>query len=262
MSNPVTRLIATAALLAGLSAVPALADTDPASGPWVAQYAALLSQYTEAVDTVVGTRVDYRGLLREPAWKRLIADLAATNPADLKTRDDRLAYWINVYNIFAIDIVLQNYPVEGIKDIGSLFRPVWKRPAGTLAGRQYTLDEIEHEILRPMGEPRIHSAIVCASVSCPDLRREPYRPAELDAQLTSNMREWLANEKKGLAVDRAEDELWLSPILKWFSEDFDAQGGVIAVVTRYAPETDQAWLRAKGADADVEYFDYDWNLNQ
>jgi hypothetical protein len=91
--------------------------------------------------------------------------------------------------------VRRHYPIDSIRSIGSFFSPVWKKTAGEIGGRSYTLYEIEHEILRPMGEPRIHAAIVCASLSCPPLRREPYRAAELEAQLEDNVRRWLADPR-------------------------------------------------------------------
>ncbi len=232
-----------------------------ASADWVTGYARMLDRYTESVDSTVGTRVDYTGLRGEPAWQTLIAELGAVDPAALADREARLAFWINVYNIFAIDLIVRNQPVESIRDLGSFFSPVWKKQAGRLAGRAYTLDEIEHEILRKLGEPRIHGAIVCASVSCPDLRREPYTADRLDAQLADNMRAWLARPEKGLAIDPAAGSVRISPIFDWFGEDFAPQGGVMAVVTRHAPESDRPWLIQNGATARVGYFDYDWRLN-
>lgn len=248
--------------LALLCAQPIPARAEPAgSDAWTERYARLLEGYTARVDAKVGTRVDYSGLLREPGWKAMIAALGKVDPAVLGTRAERLAFWINVYNVFAIDLVLRHYPVESIRDIGSFFRPVWKREAGRIDGRPYTLDEIEHEILRPMGEPRIHGAIVCASISCPDLRREPYRADALDDQLDDNMRIWLAHDDKGLAIDRAGGEIRLSRIFDWFEDDFDVRGGVLAVVTRHAPEPERAWLVANAERADITYFEYDWRLN-
>lgn len=249
-------------LCAGLlsAAPPAWAESAGPEG-WRVRYARMLDRHTRAVDEKVGTRVDYAALQDEPEWKLLLNELGADDPGRLTGREEKLAFWIDAYNIFAIDIVLQNLPVESIKDIGSFFRPVWKRTAGRIAGRDYSLGEIEHEILRPLGDSRIHGAIVCASISCPNLRREPYRPDGLDAQLDDNMRAWLARPGKGLAIDRTKKEIRISPIFDWFDEDFEAQGGVLAVVTRYAPEADQAWLRANGAAAEIEYFDYDWRLN-
>ena len=152
--------------------------------------------------------------------------------------------------------------IRSIRDAGSFLRPVWKREAGIAAGRSVTLDEIEHEILRPMAEPRIHAAIVCASTSCPSLRRTPFTAASLDAELDDAMTRWLASPEKGLRIERAAARITISRIFDWFEEDFEARGGVLAVVTRYAPEADRAWLAENGARAELDYFDYDWSLNE
>lgn len=252
-------LLSLALVMLGQALAPAAGRA--AQEGWMDRYASLLARYTEAVDAKVGTRVDYAGLRREPEWKSLIAELAAVDPAALTERDAILAFWINTYNIFAIDLIVRNPPVESIKDLGSFFSPVWKKEAGRLAGRPYTLDEIEHGILRKLGEPRIHGAIVCASISCPNLRREPYVAARIDAQLADNMRAWLARPEKGLAIDRATNSVRISPIFDWFEADFAVRGGVMAVVTRYAPASDRAWLVEHGAGARVGYFEYDWRLN-
>lgn len=238
------------------------ASAQPArSEDWTVRYARLLDRYTEAVDTTVGTRVDYVGLRGEPEWKVMIGELAAVDPSRLRDRASQLAFWINAYNVFAIDLIVRNPPVASIRDLGSFFSPVWKKEAGRLAGRGYSLDEIEHSILRKLDEPRIHGAIVCASISCPDLRREPFASDRLDAQLADNMRAWLARPEKGLKIDRSSRSVRISPIFDWFGEDFATQGGVMAVVTRYAPDTDRAWLEQHGATARIGYFDYDWRLN-
>ncbi len=226
-----------------------------------ALYARLLERHTREVPDAARTRVDYAGLTGSADWRRLVANLGRTRPDALADRDARLAYWINVYNILTIDLVLQHYPVDGIRDIGHLLRPVWKRPAGRIAGRRYSLDEIEQRILRPLGEPRIHAAIVCASVSCPALRRQPFATSQLDAQLDAALRGWLANPEKGLRIDRTTGTLWLSRIFKWFEEDFEAQGGMIPFIAPHLGDRDRAWLERHGAGASIEYLDYDWSLN-
>lgn len=225
-------------------------------------YARLLSAHTRAVDDLAGTRVDYAGLRADPAWRDLVDSVEATDPALLPDAEARKAFWINAYNVLAIDLVVQGAPRQSIRDLGSFLRPVWKRRAGRIDGRPVTLDEIEHGILRPMGDPRIHAAIVCASLSCPPLLREPYRGDTLDAQLEGSMRRFLADPRKGLRVDRKTDTLYLSSIFDWFADDFDAQGGVLSFVTRYAPEADAAWLREHGSDLRVRYLPYDWSLNR
>jgi len=256
------RSVAIRAVVAVLLVSTASAD-DPAPGPgdWVDGYARLLERHTTAVDATVGTRVDYRALRGDPDWRAMVTALGRVDPASVGGRAEQLAFWINAYNALAIDLVLRHYPVESIRDIGSFIWPVWKKEAGRIGGRAYSLGEIEHEILRPMGEPRIHGAIVCASISCPDLRREPYLGDRLDAQLDDNMRAWLAHPDKGLSIDRSRNAVTLSPIFEWFEDDFAVLGGVMAVAVRYAPVGDRTWLEAHGGEADVAYFDYDWKLN-
>jgi Protein of unknown function, DUF547 len=224
-------------------------------------YARLLAQYTREVPDLAGVRVDYAGIARSPEWRQLVAGLAATDPDALAGRDARLAFWIDAYNILAIDLVVRHYPVASIRDIGSWWSPVWKRTAGSVGGRERTLDEIEHRILRPMGEPRIHAAIVCASLSCPPLRREPWRAPRLDAQLDAAMRRFLADPRKGLRIDRAARRVTLSRIFDWFAGDFAGRGGALAFVTAYLPEPERAWLRDQRDEVRVAYFDYDWRLN-
>jgi hypothetical protein len=226
-----------------------------------ALYARLLARHTREVPDLAGVRVDYAGLARSSDWRSLVRGLEAGDPGALSTRAERLAYWIDVYNILAIDLVVRSYPVESIRDLGSLFTPVWKKPAGRVGGRSITLHEIEHEILRPMGDPRIHGAIVCASLSCPALRREPWTATRLDSQLDAGLRTWMADRRKGLRVDREAGRVWLSKIFDWFDVDFEASGGVIAFAARYAPEAERDWLEGEGAQVRPDWLDYDWRLN-
>ena len=216
-----------------------------------------LERHTEETPDVAGVRVDYAGLAREPAWRAFVASLAHASPPP--DANGRLAFWIDAYNILAIDMVVRHLPLESIRDVGSLLRPVWKRPAGKVAGRPVTLDEVEHEILRPLGEPRIHAAIVCASTSCPSLRREAYRVERLDAQLDTAMRDWLADPDKGLRVE--SDRVRLSKIFDWFPEDFAAAGGVLAFVRPYLEPAVRQAFDGLGPDPRIVWFDYDWSLN-
>jgi hypothetical protein len=254
MRHPIRHLAAVLGALATLGPGPALAELD------LGLYGALLAEHTETTPAVVGTRVDYRGLAADPRWPRLLAGLEAARPSELTTRAQRLAFWINAYNVLAIRMVIDHYPVESIRDAGSLFRPVWKREIARIEGRGVTLDEIEHEILRKLGEPRIHGAIVCASTSCPSLAREPYSAAALDKQLDASMRRWMASPAKGLRIDRPAGRVTLSRIFSWFASDFEAAGGALAFATRYAPDAARQWLEGR-RKVSVSYFDYDWSLN-
>lgn len=241
-------------------ALPLIATSAAAEGFDLTLYERILEQHTRTVSDTAGVRVDYRGLRESEDWRRLVASLAAADPSKLETSGARLAFWINAYNVLAIDLVLQSYPVDSIRDIGSLLRPVWKRPAGRVAGEPVTLDWIEHRVLRPMGEPRIHAAIVCASVSCPSLLREPWRADRLEAQFDVALKTWLADRDKGLRIDEGAETLWLSPIFDWFEKDFAAAGGVVGFITPYLEKADRSWLEQNPRPR-IRHFDYDWRLN-
>jgi hypothetical protein len=216
-----------------------------------------LARYTQETSDVAGVRVDYEGLVRDPAWRAFVASLdAAAPPAE---RAGRLAFWIDVYNALAIDMVVRHFPLASIRDAGSLLRPVWTREAGRVGGRPVTLDEVEHRILRPLGDPRIHAAIVCASTSCPSLRREAYRAERIDAQLDDAVRTFLADPEKGLRVEAGR--VRLSPIFDWFAKDFAPAGGPLAFARPHLAEPVRRALDALGPDPRIEWFDYDWTLN-
>ena len=213
--------------------------------------------------TIAGVRlagVDYPAMKKDPAYFKLIGELKTFAPATLKSQKEKLAFWINVYNVMAVKMVVDHYPVDSIKDAGGFFGSVWKKTVGVVGGKDVTLNEIEHEILRKMGDPRIHAAIVCASVSCPDLRQEAYTKERLDRQLDDHLRRFLENKGKGLQVDHASGRITLSKIFDWFEDDFEPQGGVLPFLARYAPEPDRPLLKKK--DADVSYLDYNWDLNK
>jgi len=247
------------AALAALGALGALLLALPVRAMDVDLYARMLEQHTVPVDDIASTRVDYAALRSSQAWRALLQSLRESDPQRLRSREERLAFWINAYNILAIDIVRRHYPVDSIRSIGGLFSPVWKKEAGEIGGRDYTLHEIEHEILRPMGEPRIHGAIVCASLSCPPLRREPYRPQHLDAQLDDNVRAWLADPRKGARIDRSTGAIYLSPIFDWFEEDFGDDP--VSFVASHLPPEEASWLRNRNGRLRIRYLDYDWSLN-
>jgi len=226
-------------------------------------WAELLARHVKAgrIDQTRLTMVEYAALGADPAYLKALADFEAADPDAMAGEDERFAFWINAYNLMAIRTVVDHYPLASIRDAGGIFRPVWKRVAGKAGGREVTLDQIEHEILRPrFRDPRVHFAIVCASVSCPDLRPEPYRAATLSAQLDDAALSFLANPAKGLRIDEEKKSLQVSSIFKWFAEDFAATGGVVAFVKAKADGDIAARVAAFG-DNDLTYLDYDWSLN-
>jgi hypothetical protein len=225
-------------------------------------YAQLLTEYTRETDTLPGTVVDYKGLKNEERWSELLRNLKSTRPSTLATRAGKQAYWLNAYNILALDTVIQHYPIQSIREVGTLFSPVWEREGIQIEGKPISLSQIEHQILRPMGDPRVHAGIVCASKSCPALLRVPWLGEVLDQQLDEAMRAWLANEKKGLRIDRSTREVRISRIFKWFSEDFSGQEGIQLILIQYAPPEASVWLRKNHDHLTLRYFPYDWDLNQ
>jgi len=225
-----------------------------AQEPNWSDYAQLLKRYVS-----IGVRhethlaqVDYRAIRADALWPRVV-ELIEDYPLErLTSREERLSFYINAYNILAIKMVVDHWPLESIKDVGGFFTPVWKIGVGHLGGREVTLDEIEHRILRPMGEPRIHLAIVCASVSCPDLRAEPYTAATLAQQLDEQSRRFLNNTAKGLRVE--DGVIRVSKIFDWFEDDFSELGGVELFLRRHRAGLPPGlpWR------ADIPY---DWRLN-
>lgn len=209
---------------------------------------------------VVLAGVDYPAMKKDPEYAKLIAELKSFSPATLKTSKEKMAFWINVYNIMAVKMVVDHYPVDSIKDAGSLFSSVWKKDVGVVGGKTMTLNEIEHGILRKIGDPRIHVAIVCASVSCPDLRGEAYTADKLDAQLDDQFEKFLQNRGKGLLFSLKINRIRISKIFDWFEEDFEAKGGVLPFLSQYGPKIQRDFLKKK--DLDVSYLDYNWDLNK
>lgn len=205
--------------------------------------------------TVSGIRLawlDYSGLKADPAFPQVVAQVGAFPVTELKSHDEKVAFYINTYNILAIKTVLDHWPVESIKDLGNLLMPVWNRPAGEVGGKTVSLGDIEHNILRKLGEPRIHMAIVCASKSCPDLRREPYTATKLNGQLTAASADYLDNPTKGLRVEKKAVKV--SKIFDWFSKDFEAVGGIEAFIRSHHGSLSPGMP----IEADLPY---DWSLN-
>lgn len=223
-----------------------------AEEPDWSQYRAVLSHVRPGVKNGVSLmKVDYAEIKRNGSLDKAYQALSGFDTGLLANRQEKLAFYINAYNILALKMVVDHWPTESIKDAGSLFSPVWDKPAGQVGGENVTLGEIEHQILRPMGEPRIHMAIVCASVSCPDLSDQPYRAAELDAQLDRQSRRFLNNSAKGLRQE--EGVIRLSKIFDWFEEDFDVYGGVDKFIRRYQSTLPDLPMKAN--------IPYDWEVN-
>ena len=224
-------------------------------------------------DVVTPGGVDYAGLkARHEALGAYLSQLGAVSEADLEgaSETDRLAFWINAYNACMLDRVVRHYPIERARGLARLKNAVAGRPANSvwqitdvftephclIAGSNRSQDQIEHEIIRPMGEPRIHFAINCAARSCPPLIPEAYDGARLDEQLDARVRAFMADP----AHFRLEgNTLQVNKVLDWFGSDFGGAEGLKAFFSRYAEGSDRDALGQ--ADTGVTYFEYDWTLN-
>jgi hypothetical protein len=203
--------------------------------------------------------VDYRGLARErEALNRFLDALGSVPPNSFKDDDERLAFWINAYNGFtladALDMVYGKY--QGVQKVEGFFNG----RKHLVGGEHLTLDEIETRG-RNLHDPRIHFAIVCASTSCPKLQRFAYKREILNSQLDQAARLFFGDRNRGLRFDSEKNELYVSPILKWYAGDFTGASGesVLNFISKYAL-ADVA-NRIKVSPPSLHYFEYDWSLN-
>lgn len=219
---------------------------------YIADYGTLLSKYVQEGEKqgIKAMLVDYASWGKDPLHKKALESLQQINP-ELLSGKEKMAFWINAYNLLTVDLIINTGETESIRNQSSLFKNVWKSYDWEIHAKRYTLDEIEHQILRPMGDPRIHVAINCASLSCPDLRTEPYIAEKLETQLDEQTTLFLTNKSKGVLV--IESGLKISEIFKWFADDFGGEAGVEEFIHRHLPQA---------SDKEIDdYFDYNWSLN-
>ena len=193
--------------------------------------------------------VNYKGFKKEELkLKSYLTSLSKHMPDDSWSKDEKMAYWINAYNAFTIQLILDNYPISSIKDIEN----PWDIEFINLRDKTFSLNDIEHKILRKMNDPRIHFGIVCASVSCPKLQNVAFEASNLDGQLDIAAKEFLANPARN---NLSKNAIQLSKIFKWFAKDFKNEGSLIDFLNKYSEITILQ-------NAKKSYKDYDWNLNE
>ena len=242
----------------------------------VAQAAPLnYDDYAEVLATYVTDNglVDYEKLQENrQQLDNFNAALGAVSPATYESwsEAEQIAFLTNAYNSFTLQSIIDQNPLKkSIKDIPG----VWKGREFDIAGQTKTLDNIEHQTLRAnFNEPRIHVALVCAAMSCPPLRNEPYTGEKLDAQLDNQTRKFLESPH-GLKIDREEKIVYLSSIFKWFGKDWEQTYGVdekftgnaseravLNFISKYLTPEEREYLEQ--GDYEVKYLDYDWSLNK
>ncbi len=230
-----------------------------AAGPH-APFTALLQKYVQ------NGHVNYAGFKKEEAQlDKYLEYFAKTNPETLP-RDEKMAFYINAYNAYTVKLILRKYP--NIKSIKDFWGP-WDKRDWAINGKKTTLSDIEHQVLRKMGDPRIHVAINCASGSCPDLRSEAFVASRLDAQLDDAMRLFLASKTKGFRAASEPGRLYgtnhnvyLSKIFSWFAQDFgNSEEEILNYIQPWLPEDGKKFLQEHQGNISVSYMDYDWSLN-
>ena len=207
---------------------------------------------------VIEGSVDYKGLKTDPSGlKQYLTQTSSVTKNEFNnwSKNDQLAFLINVYNAETLDLIIENYPVKSIKDIDKDSGGPWEQPYVDLFGDKITLNALEHEVIRvEYPEPRVHFALVCAAKGCPVLIKEAYTGTNLENQLETQTKIFLSDSDKN-SIDTENKLLQLSPLFDWFSEDFIKQSGsVIDYVNPY--------FGGKAApDFKIEYTFYDWDLN-
>ncbi len=222
-------------------------------------------KYIEGIKVNV---VDYDAIQRdrvspESLYEKILRQLLNFDPGNLQNKEDEIAFWINAYNIGAIKLIIDHYPVDSIRSrqINWLKNP-WDKKILTIGNETYSLGQIEHEILiETYGEPLIHFAIVCASLSCPDLKPQVYEGYRLKEQLERQARQVLQNNKKGLWIRREQGEVFFSRIFKFDKKTFPngAKDAIPLIVRFIEDKEDREYVRS--GNYKVRYFDYDWDLN-
>ncbi len=223
------------------------------------------------LDRLLQKYVDADGYVNYTGWQRsrqdhqalltYLASLGRANPQIRSTKEERLAFWINAYNALTIEGMLQEYPTDSIRNHTAklIGYNMWKELPLVVGSSQYSLEHIEHQILRKMGEPRIHFAIVCASVGCPRLRAEAWVADRIEEQLADNARDFFSR-KNNFRFDTRRGTMQVSAIMDWFGQDFGKnQVQQFNRLKPYLPEAAQQL--AVSPRTRMSYLKYDWSIN-
>ncbi|CCH02979.1 hypothetical protein FAES_4980 [Fibrella aestuarina BUZ 2] len=230
--------------------------TAPTAAPSHAIFDKLLKEHVNGTGMV-----DYKGFAKDKAQLKSYLDLLSKNaPASNWSKDEKLTYWINAYNAYTIQLILDHYPVKSIKDIGAKIKipfvnTPWDVKFIKIGGETYDLNNLEHGIIRKQfDEPRIHFALVCAAKSCPRLRNEAYEPSRLDAQLDDQASDFINNPGKNSITAKQAS---LSKIFDWYGGDFKKMKNMTV------PQVINKYSKTKITDdTKISYQTYDWGLNE
>ncbi len=203
--------------------------------------------------------VDYAKLKANPQKLETYLDMVSVaNPTEMNY-NTQLAFWINTYNALVIKGVIDHYPTKSVRKV-KWFGGFFSRLKFQVAGNTYTLNQIEHDIIRKeFVDPRVHFALVCASKSCPPIENTVYLPETIEEQLDAVTLKFVTNPEK-VRIDRDKRIVYLSKIFKWYEKDFtEGYDGVADFLADYLSPEDADFVLAK--DVKYHYLDYDWTLN-
>lgn len=262
-------------ILTALVAVGCLADKAPAEETagqaWPAAQQVSMDQISHSsYDQLLQKYVNEDGMVAYRAWHASAADrqaltnyLAHLSQASLQTpasREAQLAFWTNAYNAVTLDGILRVYPTSSIRNhtAKAFGYNIWKNLLLHVGNQKFSLEDIEHKVLRKMNDPRIHFAIVCASIGCPRLLNRAYLPSTIGEQYALNTRDFFSRSQN---LQVSGNTLGLSKIMEWYGTDFAGSATQQAqVLAKYFPQPAQQ-LVASG-NFGVSYLGYDWNLNE
>jgi len=246
-----------------------------------AAWSALLEKHVVLIEGGKASQLDYAGMAKDhAALKTYLQTLSGVTQAEFErwSKAQRMAFLINAYNAFAVEKILARYPdIASIWDFGKIFGNPFKDEFFSLFGRPFTLDGIEHGMLRKPGaydEPRVHFGVNCASIGCPMLREEAYVAARLDAQLEQQAVRFLSDRSRN-RYDTAQAALAVSKIFDWFKEDWQSgyrgfEGKTPPITSRAAyfgryatllAEAPADRARIRDGKAPLTFLEYDWRLN-
>ena len=211
-------------------------------------YNALLQKYVDKKGNV-----DYKGLKTdESKLTAYLTYLAKTTPQKSWSDNKKKAFWINAYNAYTLKIILDHYPLKSIMKIKKKGKDAWSIPFAKVGGKNYTLNHIEHEILRKdFNDPRIHVGVNCASVSCPQLGNFAFTEANIESELERLMKLFINDSSRNKITEK---KIQISKIFDWFKGDFIKNGSLIDYFNKYS--TTKINKKAK-----IRYLEYNWSLN-
>ncbi|MBW1295903.1 DUF547 domain-containing protein [Aquimarina litoralis] len=193
-------------------------------------------------------KVDYKGFIRDKfLFDKYFKSLATNYPAENSEETEKLAYWVNLYNAIVMKMVIDHYPIKSINDLEN----PWKKKAITINNKEYSLDDIEHKMLRKMNEPRIHFLLNCAATSSPKLWNRAYTGRNITQALEEKTIEYINDPTKNLV---SGDNIKLSKVFEWYAKDFD-NGDIKNYINQFSDEKIEKQSK-------IGFLEYDWSLNE